>query len=236
VHYGIVIVMKFEDVYVIMPVYNEAQVVGGVIKSVRQKFSNLICVNDGSSDNSSGIITSAGGVLVEHPINLGAGAATQTGIDYALQDKTAQYFITIDADGQHDIKDAERMLAYIKKHNVDIVFGSRFIGTVKNISPFKRQFLKAAAVFSGKTTGIAITDPHIGLRVFNRKFAENLKITLPDFTHASELIHRVSEGNYTYAEVPATVTYSDYSKSKGQPMLNAINISIDLFFHRMTKK
>jgi len=224
------------DTAIIIPVYNEAEMVGSVIKEIQTKFGNIICVNDGSKDASGKVIVDSGAVLVDHPINLGAGAATQTGIDYALQDPANKYFVTIDADGQHDINDAIRMLAHLKKNSLDIVFGSRFKGTVENISPIKQVFLKLAAVFSTRTTGIALTDPHIGLRVFNRNFAENLKLTLPDFTHASEVIHRVGEGNFKYDEVAASVTYSDYSKAKGQPMLNAINITIDLFFHRISKK
>lgn len=224
------------DVYVIMPVYNEAQVVGEVIADVRKHFKNVICVNDGSKDNSSEEIVKAGGILVEHPINLGAGAATQTGIDYALLDKDARYFVTIDADGQHETEDAIRMLEHLKKKDLDIVFGSRFLGTIKNISGFKKRFLKLAAVFSGSTSGVKLTDPHIGLRVFNRYFAENLKLTMPDFAHASEVVHRIGEGGFKYDEVAATVNYSDYSKAKGQPMVNAINITFDLFLNRFTKK
>ncbi len=228
--------MKNRNTYIIIPVYNEASVVGQVIKAARHDYDNVIGVNDGSSDDSSNEIVRAGATLVEHPINLGAGAATQTGIDYALQDAAAEYFVTIDADGQHDIRDVATMLAYLKEHKLDVVFGSRFIGEAKNLSPIKRYFLKLAATFSNKTTGITLTDTHVGLRVFNRRFATNLKLTLPGFTHASEIIQRTSEGNYRYAEVPVTITYSDYSKSKGQPMLNAINIAFDLFFHRISKK
>ncbi len=227
---------NYKDTYVIVPVYNEAKVVGDVIKTVSAHFENVVCVNDGSRDTSAQVIADSGGILVNHPINLGAGAATQTGIDFALQDKKARFFVTIDADGQHAVEDAIAMLDRIKKDDLDIVLGSRFLGNVHNISPIKRVFLRAAAVFSGKTTGVELTDPHIGLRVFNRKFAENLKLTLPDFTHASELVHRIGEGNYKYVELPVTVTYSDYSKAKGQPMLNAVNIAIDLMFHRISKR
>jgi glycosyltransferase involved in cell wall biosynthesis len=228
--------MKDKSVWVIIPVYNEATVVGDVISEVRKHYSQIVCINDGSKDNSTEVILKAGATLVEHPINLGAGAATQTGIDYALQDKKAEYFITIDADGQHEIRDAVLMLEKLKKGELDIVFGSRFVGQVENISKIKSAFLKAAAIFSQRMSGVKLTDPHIGLRVFNRRFAENLKLTLPDFTHASELIYRVQEGKYRYAEVPANVTYSDYSKLNGQPMMNAINIMIDLLFHRISNK
>jgi glycosyltransferase involved in cell wall biosynthesis len=228
--------MNRQNTIIIMPVYNEEQVVREVIGDIKKYFEKIICVNDGSTDNSSNEIIGSKVILIEHPINLGAGAATQTGIDYAIQNPDYQYFITIDADGQHNIKDAVNMLDYLKKHKLDIVFGSRFIGNVENIGKIKRIFLKTAALFSYKTTKIKLTDPHIGLRVFNREFAENLKLTLPDFTHASEVIRRVKEGHYNYAEFPVTITYSDYSKSKGQSMMNAINITIDLFLDRISKK
>lgn len=220
----------------IIPVYNEENSIGGVINEVKRYYNKVICVNDGSKDKSSEVINKAGAILVEHAINLGAGAATQTGVDYALLDKSTKYFITVDADGQHEIKDAMRMLEHLKENNLDIVFGSRFLGTAHNISPAKRLFLKLAALFSKKTSGVTLTDPHIGIRVFNRNFAENLNLTMPGFAHASELLFRISEGGYKYAEIPVKITYSDYSKAKGQSMLNSINIVIDLLFHRMSKK
>jgi glycosyltransferase involved in cell wall biosynthesis len=224
------------DTYIIIPVYNEAKIIGSVLNEVLKKFSNVVCVNDGSVDNSGREIEKTRAILIEHSINLGAGAATQTGIDYALMDLKAKYFITIDADGQHEIEDALRMLERLKEKDLDIVFGSRFLGQVQNISKIKSQFLKLAALFSKKTSGVYLTDPHIGIRVFNRKFAENLKITMPDFAHASELVERVAEGNYKYDEEPVTVTYSHYSKSKGQPMLNAINITVDLMLDKISKR
>lgn len=224
------------DTYVIIPVYNEAEVVGKVINGASKHFKNIICVNDGSKDSSAKVIKSKKAMLVEHPINLGAGAATQTGIDFALQDRKAKYFITIDADGQHDIKDAKKMLLYLKKNNLDIVLGSRFLGSVQDITSMKKLFLRLAASFSGHTSGIKLTDPHIGLRVFNRKFAENLQITLHDFAHASEVVNRIAEGGYKYAEVPVTVSYSSYSRAKGQPMLNSVNIAFDVLINKVSKK
>lgn len=227
---------KHPDAYVVIPVYNEQQTIGSVLQEVSKHYSNIVCVNDGSKDDSSKIIAEHGATVLNHSINLGAGAATQTGIDYALLDEKAEYFVTIDADGQHEVEDADKMLSHLKKNNLDIVFGSRFMGDVQNISKIKRGFLKLAAQFSKKTSGVYLTDPHIGIRAFNRKFAENLKMTLPDFAHASELVERVAEGKYKYDEVPVTVTYSDYSKKKGQPMLNAINITFDLMLDKISKK
>lgn len=228
--------MKNPDVSVVMPAYNEGKVLGQVIQDVLQYFGNVICVDDGSTDDSATIISNTQAKLVRHPINLGAGAAMQTGVEYALLDKNIRYVITIDADGQHDIRDAVKMLEHLKKQDLDATIGSRFLGRVENISKMKWFFLQAARYFSRLDSGVSLTDPHNGLQVYSRKFAESLELTLPDFSHKSEIIQRIREGDFKYDEYPVTVTYTDYSKSKGQPMLNAINISFDLFLHRIAKR
>lgn len=225
-----------EDTYIIIPVYNEAAVIKTVVEEVFKKFPNIICVNDGSNDESAREILKTGAVLINHPINLGQGAALQTGVDYALQDQKAKYFVTFDADGQHSPEDVDKMLDVIRRDKYDIVMGSRFLGEARGISLIKRMVLKTAVAFSNITTGIKLTDAHNGLRVFGRRFAENLKITMADMTHASEITHRIAEGGYKYKEVPIVIQYSEYSKSKGQSSLNAVNIVFDLLMHKVSKK
>lgn len=224
------------NTYVIIPVFNEAFAVKNVIDSVLKTYPNVVCVNDGSTDQSMEIIKNTKAHLVNHPVNLGAGAALQTGIDFALLDKKAKYFITIDADGQHNIEDATSMLKFLEKNKIDIVIGSRFWGKTQNMTIFKKTLLKLAAIFSSSVSGVNLSDPHIGLRVFNRKFAEKLNLSMPDFSHASELVDRIKENKNSYAEMPVTVTYTKYSKSKGQPMLNAVNISFDVLINKLLKR
>lgn len=225
-----------QKTYIIMPVYNEEQVVEDTIKGVLKSYPDIVCVNDGSTDNSAEKIGKTKAILVNHPINMGAGAATQTGIEFALQDKNAQYFVTFDSDGQHRVEDIAPMLKHLQDNNLDVVIGSRFLGEVENISGIKSLFLGFAKLFNRFTTKVDITDPHNGLRVFNRKFAESLDITLHGFAHASEIVEHMGSGKFQYGEYPVTVLYTDYSLKKGQPMLNAVNIVFDLFFNRITKK
>ena len=225
-----------DDTYVIIPVYNEAARIGEVVQELKRSFRHIVCVDDGSADGSAAEIIKAGAILVQHPINLGQGAALQTGIDHALQDSRAQYFVTFDADGQHRVEDALAMLRHLREHDVDIVLGSRFLGAAKNISPLKKLVLKAAIVFSNRTSGLKLSDAHNGLRVFNRTVAEQLCITMPDMAHASEIIHRIAEHRFRYAELPVTIVYTDYSRAKGQSVLNAVNISFDLLLQRIAKK
>lgn len=223
------------SVKVIIPVYNEAKVIRGVVNAALNKFDAVICVDDGSLDHSTSEIARTDAVLVKHPINLGQGAALQTGIEYALQDPEAQYFVTYDADGQHSLEDVELMLQTIKTEKVDIILGSRFLGVAENITWLKRLILKLAVLFTNKTSGIQLTDAHNGLRVFNRKVAEQLDITMPDFSHASEIIERIASKKFSYKEVPVTILYTDYSRKKGQSILNAVNISFDVLVRKLNK-
>lgn len=224
-----------DDTYVIIPAYNEGEVLGEVIKRVLQKFQNVVCVNDGSKDKTDEVIRKSGAHAVSHPFNLGQGAALQTGVTYALRQPHIKYFITFDADGQHSITDAEKMLKHLKKNNLDIVLGSRFLGKFENVSGIKKIFLYVATKVSGVITGVKLTDTNVGLRVFNRAFADTLNITMNDMAHATQFIERIKQYNYKVEEFPVTITYSSYSKAKGQPMLNSINIVADLLIGKVMK-
>lgn len=222
-------------VAIIIPVYNEDQVIEDVVKKVKKHFSYVICVDDGSKDDSSSKICAADGILIRHPINMGQGAALQTGIEFA-KELPVSYFVTFDADGQHRIEDVATMLKEIEKGKQDILLGSRFLGQAISMRNSKKILLKVAVFFTRITTGLKLTDTHNGLRVFNRKVAEEIQITMPDMAHASEILEIVAEKKYRYKEVPITIEYTDYSVAKGQGAINAINIGLDVLLRKVTKK
>ena len=96
--------------WVVIPVFNEAQVLESVVRQVLAVFPNVVCVDDGSRDGSVEAVLRTGAHLVRHPVNLGQGAALQTGLSYARAQPGAQYFVTFDADGQHRVTDAAAMI------------------------------------------------------------------------------------------------------------------------------
>jgi polyprenyl-phospho-N-acetylgalactosaminyl synthase len=215
--------------------YSEENVIKKVLDEVSAHFENIVAVDDGSQDSTYEKASKTKATVLKHPINLGQGAAIQTGIEYALQDTSAKYFITFDSDGQHSIKDAEKMLKILKTENVDIVLGSRFLE--EGELPFtKKVFLKSAILFRNFFSSTKLTDIHNGLRAFNRTVAENLEISVAGMAHASEIIARIHQCNFRYTEVPVTITYTDYSKSKGQSLLNSINIIFELAATKHFKK
>ncbi len=212
--------------------YNEATVVGSVVSGLLQDFPYVVCVDDGSTDGSQRIAREAGAVVVQHPVNLGQGAGLQTGIEYALQDPELDCIVTFDADGQHQVEDALGMAKRVRSGEADIVLGSRFLDDRTKVAPLKRLVLKTAAIQSRLSTGMPLTDAHNGLRAFNRNVAERIHLKQNRMAHASELVGQVARMKVAWVEHPVDIVYTDYSRSKGQSLLNAVNILVDLFLGR----
>jgi polyprenyl-phospho-N-acetylgalactosaminyl synthase len=224
-----------EDVWVIVRCFNESQVVRGVIEELRQYFPNVVGVDDGSRDSSSTEMARAGAMVVRHAINLGGGAALQTGIEFALLDPKAQYFVCFDADGQHRPEDALSMVERLRRGEEDILIGSRFLGSAAGMPRGRRILLRWARVFERLTTGISLTDAHNGLRAFTRAFAERIDLQLADMAYASELLGLIKNSGLRYAEHPVTIQYTEYSTSKGQRSINSVNIAMDIWLHQFLK-
>lgn len=223
-----------ERAAVIIPVYNEGKVIKSVIDKVLKEYKYVVCINDGSSDNSREEILKTKAYFVDHPINMGQGAALQTGIEFA-RSLPVEYFVTYDADGQHRLEDVREMIRTIKRDKTDFVLGSRFLGKeAVNMPKIKRIILKMAIRFSNITSGVKLTDTHNGLRVFNRKVANSIQITLPDMAHASEILEIIYRNKYTYTEVPVVIEYTDYSRGKGQSIINAVNIAFDTLLRKVS--
>lgn len=225
------------DVAFVIPVYNEGQVVRRVVESVLEQYSSVICVNDCSRDNSAAEIALTDAFLVNHPVNMGQGAALQTGIEFArLLPPEVKYLVTFDSDGQHRLDDVAHMLDVIEREQTDFVLGSRFLGTeAVGMSASKRAILKAAVAFSNATSGVKLTDTHNGLRVFTRRVADEIQITMPDMAHASEILEIIKRNGYTFTEVPVEIVYTDYSRAKGQQAINAINIAFDTLLRKVSR-
>jgi glycosyltransferase involved in cell wall biosynthesis len=210
--------------------YNEAAVIGSVVRSVLASFDHVVCVDDGSSDNSVEEALAAGAHVVRHPINLGQGASLQTALQFTLQDPLMTEVVTFDADGQHQVADAVGMVALLHEKNLDIVIGSRFLDDRTQLVFAKKTVLRTAALFTRLTTGMALTDAHNGLRVLDRRLVEKISLTQNRMAHASEFVEQVGKLGATWAEYPTHIIYTDYSKAKGQSLLNSVNILFELFF------
>ena len=217
------------DVWLIVPVYNEAKVVADVVRRALAVFGNVVCVDDGSRDASPVEIARTSARLVRHPLNLGQGAALQTGLEYARAQPGAQYFVTFDSDGQHRVEDALAMVARLRAGEADVVLGTRFAraGDSGEVPLSKRVILRLAALVSPRSRRLGLTDSHNGLRAFNRTVATQLTLTSSGMAHAGEFIALVDRPDWRVVEQPVTIHYTAYSKAKGQSLLNGVNVVFD---------
>jgi polyprenyl-phospho-N-acetylgalactosaminyl synthase len=226
---GIEMLSETRNVWIIVPAFNEAGVIGDVISDLRSVFAHVVCVDDGSGDDTGDIALRAGAHLVRHPVNLGQGAAIQTGVEYARRQPGAQVFATFDGDGQHRVKDVLKMIDRLGVGDVDIVIGTRFGQGVSRPPLLKRVVLQTAARLSPRGRKLGLTDTNNGLRVFNKTVADGLDITMIGMSHATEFVMLIAENRWRVAEEPVEVLYTEYSQSKGQPLLNGVNIIFDGF-------
>ena len=215
------------DVWVVIPLYNEATVIAEVVSGLLLHFPNVVCIDDGSQDHGGRIAREAGARIITHPINLGQGAALQTGFEYALE-RDAHYVVTFDADGQHRVEDASAMVERARIEDLAIVFGSRFLDERTQPGFLKKLVLKSAVAATNWATKTRLTDAHNGLRVIRADALRQIKLKQDRMAHGTEIIVQLGRTRLPYAEQPVQVLYTDYSKSKGQSLLNSINILIEL--------
>jgi len=223
-----------DALWVVIPAFNEAQVIADVVAGVRARYSNVIVVDDCSRDETGTNALRAGAVVLRHPLNLGQGAALETGIRYALS-RGAEYIVTFDADGQHRVSDIAVLLDRQHETGTDVVVGSRFLGAAHGMPPLRRIVLKLAVAFMRLTSGVPMSDAHNGFRLFTRRAAERIRIRQNRMAHASEIIEQIGSLGLSISEAPVTIVYTEYSLRKGQRLGNAVNIIWEMLLARLHK-
>jgi glycosyltransferase involved in cell wall biosynthesis len=219
----------FQKVFIVIPAYNEEKMIGKVVKDIKKEgFSNIVVVDDGSTDNTSLVAKKSGAKVLRHIINRGKGAAVKTGIEYAKL-KNASYVITIDGDGQHNQKDIIKIYDKLKE-GYEVVLGSRFLNK-KNKMPF---FNKIANFFANFLTFIIyelyVSDSQSGFRGYNRKAIDLMDIQSEDYDFESRIIYEIARHKLKFCEVPIDVFYTKYSMSKirKQNLINGIKTLVKM--------
>ena len=222
-----------KDVFVIVPAFNErSTIIEPVITELLTQGYNVVVIDDGSAAKQQLSCKHNSLYVLRHKINLGQGAAIQTGTEFALQ-QSAKYLVHFDADGQHLVSDIPILLSPLLNQTTDVVFGSRFLIKSSAVPKNKRLLLRFARYINYLFTGILLTDAHNGLRALTAKAASTMEVTENRMAHASEILFLVKKHKLRFTEVPVQVRYTDYSKQKGQSPWNSIRIFFDLLLHKL---
>src|SRR5437667_1600687 len=228
---------SFKRIAVIMPARDEAAAIGGVVLRIPRQIDNAevvpIVVEDGSTDQTARIARESGAYVVRHLTNLGVGAATRSGLR-AAQMLGADVVVTMDADGQHDPTEIERLVRCLVEGPFDVVIGSRLL------TPHGMPKVRLAAnLLLNAVTFVVyrkiVSDSQSGFKVFTRGAAEKLELRSRGYEICSEIVGEIYRKGLRYKSLPVKAVYTAYSQGKGQHFLNGVNLLIELFIRLLRR-
>ncbi len=219
---------------VIIPAYHEAKKIFNVVAGVRERGYDVAVVDDASPDATSDEARRAGAMVLRHFVNRGYGAALGTGNAYALR-RGYDIAVHFDGDGQHNADEIARVIGPIQKGEADVVIGSRFLEHGSSIPFIRKILIKLAIVFTWAFSGIKLTDSHNGFRAFSARALEVIDCTQDGMSYASEVVDQIAEHTLSVREVPVTITYTDYSKAKGESNIKKVLLGVRFLWGKVIK-
>jgi len=216
------------NVFVVIPSYNEGGRLQKVVQSiVDHGFTNIVVVDDGSTDNSIESVRQYKPVVLRHVINRGAGAATGTGLRYC-KSAGADTVVMIDADTQHDAGNISTLLDAHYKENADVSIGNRGMGDGGE-TPFGIGFYnRIANLVTSVIAGERVYDSQSGFKVFSRKALDSIKLEQDRFEYCSEILIKAHKNNLKVINVPVLVYYPKEIEGKGQGLIVGIKTFLNL--------
>ena len=204
-----------QEFVVIIPAFNEAGRIGTTIAGVRNVTgAEIVVVADGCDDETAAEADVVGATVIELPFNLGYGAALQTGYQYALRMGYA-YAVQMDADGQHDPSYITALMDAVKKGDVDVAIGSRFLGEGEyRPTVVKKIGMRFFRMLASLLTRQKVTDPTSGFQALNKRAmqfyaSDEYPVDFPD----ADVLIMLHRNGMRFKEVPVKMHQSPKKKS-----------------------
>jgi glycosyltransferase involved in cell wall biosynthesis len=201
---------------VIVPAYNEAETITGVVRALQAHPGafDVVVVDDGSSDGTGTLARGAGAAVLRLHANMGNGVAVQTGLTYAVR-HGYRFAAQFDADGQHIVDELLRLLEAARDHSVDVVVGSRFLGDRSfRPPPMRRVGIWLFSQLLRLVGGTVVRDSTSGLRVFNRRAMDVLVAHYPDHFPDADVLLQLALNGCRLSEVPVRMRERLAGRSK----------------------
>lgn len=208
-------------VAVLLPAYNEEVAIASMILLSSQYATEVIVIDDGSTDRTKQISELAGATVLSHKTNKGKGVALKTGFDYA---KDFDIIVTIDADGQHNPSEIPLLIEPIANDEADLVNGSRYINGHETSTPkYRRIGQTVLDTATNIAAGVKITDSQSGFRAFSSKCFKYFNFNPEGFGIESDMLIEAANNNLRILEVEITVRY-DVNTTTANPVIQGVSV------------
>lgn len=219
------------DNLIVIPIYNEQKHIFNVLREVR-KYSpeDLVVINDGSTDESKNIVEEIAScskikgklIIINHLENEGYGKSLIDGIKFA-QNNNYRYLLTLDCDEQHEPELIPQFLKEIKKGEIDIVSGSRYLSFQKQIDtpPEDRYIINRKITrLINQITSYVLTDSFCGFKIYRVESLKKLELTEKGYGLPLQLWVQAYKNNLTVKELPISMIYKDKNRTFGNYLDN----------------
>ena len=194
------------DVTVGIPAYNEEKNIASIIVKLKKISSKIIVCNDGSTDSTGLIAKELGAIVISHQKNLGYGAGIKS-IFLKAKEIGTEVLVTLDADGQHDVNEIDKLLKPITDDKCDIVIGSRFLSETENVPSYRKLGINVITKLTNASIKKNLTDSQSGFRAYNKKVIEQVQLSDSGMGVSTEILIKASSKEFRIAEVPITISY-----------------------------
>ena len=189
-----------------IPAFNEEKNIAAIIIGLKKITDKIIVCNDGSTDSTGEIAKELGAIVINHEKNLGYGAGIKS-IFLKAKEMKSEMLVTVDADGQHDVRDITKIVTPIQEDKAEIVIGSRFLEKAENIPEYRKFGIKLITKVTNLSLNQSLTDSQSGFRAYSKKVLEKLVLSDKGMGISTEILIKSNNFNFRIGEVPIKVSY-----------------------------
>lgn len=189
-----------------IPAFNEEKNIAAIIIGLKKITDEIIVCNDGSTDSTGEIAKELGAIVINHEKNLGYGAGIKS-IFLKAKEMESNMLVTVDADGQHDVRDISKVITPIQEDKAEIVIGSRFLEKAENIPEYRKFGIKLITKVTNLSLNQSLTDSQSGFRAYSKKVLEKLILSDKGMGISTEILIKANNFDFRIGEVPIKVSY-----------------------------
>jgi glycosyltransferase involved in cell wall biosynthesis len=208
-----------------IPVYNEERYVDNVLTEVRKRIQDILVIDDGSTDRTPMLLSKHPVEVIRHATNRGYGRSMMDMFRWAAVDGF-DWLVTMDCDEQHEPAAIPRFLEAIKRNDVDVVSGSRYLDEASRVDappPDRRLINHLLTGEINRTLGLELTDAFCGFKAYRVNAVVGLDLDIDGYDFPMQFWVQAIANGLRIEELPVRLIYNDPTRSFGGPLDDAEN-------------